>query len=333
MFLLPYIVAMLLWLKRRVPRVSSTRLLTGRWPSPLSRQELPRWLWATAASLAILASEDPAFTLSTHPSRDSLVANLAILLDMSGSMEASDWDSAEPVPEDLTPEQVPPSRITVAKRQIRQLLSDGRPPRRRAALLGFAQNTVLVSPLSDSQDVLLKRLEIIKTEHFSDGTSIGQAIRAAVNALKCAPDDGPRVIVLLSDGVDHAETDEARPELAAQEAAAEGIVIFAIGIGGSRLALHPVDSESGIKWKPVGEPLDMKQLQAIAKATNGQVYEAKDSFLLETAFESLKANLQVQGQNYKVRRTVPLAPWLLLAALLSSVAAAAISHRRRRNVQ
>ena len=330
MFLLPFILVLLLWLRRSVPRVSSTQWLTGRYPSPLSRQELPRWLWAAAASLAILAAEDPHVTYSARPSHHSPVINLAILLDMSGSMEASDWDSAEPLPDNLTPEQVPPSRISVAKQQIQQLLTDSHPPRRRAALLGFAQNTVLVSPLSDSQDVLLERLDIIKTEHFADGTSIGKAIRAAVNALKYAPDDGPRVIVLLSDGVDHTENDELRPEQAAQEAAAEGIVIFAIGIGGN-LALHPLNDDNGIRWKPVGESLNMKQLQAITEITEGRIFEAKNRSELLLAIANISGNqLPVQGMKFKVRHTVSLAPWLLLAAFICAISAVAISYRHRR---
>ena len=309
MFLLPFILALLLWRWRRVPRVSSTHCLTGRWPSPLSRQELPRWLWATAASLAILAAEDPAITYSSRAQRPA-VTNLAILLDMSGSMEASDWNADKPLPEKLTPELVPPSRITIAKEQIRQLLNDC--PNSRTALLGFARNTVLVAPLADSQTFLMERLELIKTEHFADGTSIGQAIRAAVNALKYAPKDGPRAIVLLSDGVDHAEANEARPEQAARDAAAEGIVIFAIGIGGN-LALHPINDDNGIRWKSVGEPLDMEQLRAVADAINAIGHQLKHS-----------------GSEYKVRRTVTLAPWLLLAALASGLCAAFITYRRRR---
>ena len=328
MFLLPYILMLLLWLRRSVPHVSSTHWLTGRYPSPLSRQELPQWLWATAASLAILAAEDPQITYSVQAPRSSVVTNLAILLDMSGSMEASDWDSTEPIPDNLSPEHVPPSRITVAKRQIRQLLTDCR-PNCRAALLGFAKNTVLVSPLADSPNVLLERLELIKTEHFADGTSIGQAIRAAVNSLKYAPKDGPRVIVLLSDGVDHAESEEALPEQAVQEAAAEGIVIFAIGIGG-HLALHPVNDDNGIRWKPVGEPLNMDQLKAITEATKGKAYEAKNSFELALAIKLIKSNLQFQGLKHTIRRTVSLSSWLLLAAIVCAVSSAAISFRRRR---
>ena len=246
---------------------------------------------------------------------------------MSGSMDASDWDSSTPLPDKLTPGLVPPSRITVAKQQIRQLLADV--PNSRAALLGFASNTVLVSPLADSPKVLLQRLEMIKTEHFADGTTIGQGIRAAVNALKYAPDDGPRAIILLSDGVDHTETDAVRPEQAAAEAAAEGIVIFAVGIGG-RVALHPVNDDNGIQWKAVGEPLDINQLAAVAEATRGRVYTANDSSELVQAIASIGQQLRLKNSTFTARRTVTLAPWLLLAAMLSALCASTISFFRPR---
>ena len=315
MFLLPFILAFVLWLWRPVPKVSTTHFLKGKRPSPFSRHELPRWLLATAASLAILAVENHTVTYTSQMPRPT-VTSIAILLDMSGSMEASDWIAGSAPPETLSPDIIPPSRIHVAKEQIRRLLADC--PNCRTALLAFAQNTVLIAPLSNSTHFLLERLELIQTEHFTDGTSIGQALLTAINSLKHAPEDGPHAIVLLSDGVDHSHSEQSSPENAANAA----------GIGGEH-ALHPVTTDNGIRWKEVGEPRDIKQLTDIAEKSGGKLFKAQDGTALAAAINAITSQIKQRNNEFTVHRALNLSPWFMLAAILAIIGYGIARYRSR----
>ena len=323
--ILPYIILLLLWRFRRIPEVSSLQTVAGRAPTPFSRDQLANWLLATAAALALLTLQAPSLTLTRRSSRPA-ITNLAVILDLSGSMDASDWPDGTTPPDTLSPEDLPPSRLTVAKGQLRQFLQDC--PDTRAALIGFAGNTVLVAPLADSPAVLLERLDTLQTGQFTDGTATGQAILAAVRALDYAPDDGPKAIVLFSDGVDHSSSLQSSPENAAEAACAKGITLLAVGIGGEQ-ALHPVHSDSGTRWSPVGEPLDMARLTRLARMTGGQAFHAKDGRQLSQAVSSIRSRLTSNSTVYPVRQTVFLAPWLLSAALLLC-GAAVLAERRAR---
>ncbi|MBP5638273.1 MAG: VWA domain-containing protein [Victivallales bacterium] len=325
MFLLPFILAFVLWLWRPVPKVSTTHFLKGKRPSPFSRHELPRWLLATAASLAILSVENHTVTYTSRMPRPT-VTSIAILLDMSGSMEASDWTAGSAPPEPLSPDIIPPSRIHVAKEQIRRLLADC--PNCRTALLAFAQNTVLIAPLSNSTHFLLERLELIQTEHFTDGTSIGQALLAAINSLKHAPEDGPHAIVLLSDGVDHSQAEQSSPENATNAAIEAGIAIYAIGIGGEH-ALHPVTTDNGIRWKEVGEPLDIKQLTDIAEKSGGKVFKAQDGTALAAAINAIGSQIKQRNNEFTVHRALNLSPWFMLTAILAIIGYGIARYRSR----
>lgn len=313
--LLAIIIAIAIWHFRSARTVTSIQLYEGAKPTFFQRGQLPFLLLTLAACLAWGAIHYPTVTCSIT-AREHVAPTIAVVLDMSGSMEAADWPTNLPLPQNPTPESIPPTRIETAKQHIEKLLENS--PNAYAVLVAFAENTVLVSPISQNKTFLLKRLDQLETSQFQDGTSIGIALSSAAKSLKHAP-PGPKSIVLLSDGVDHA-TNTISPEDAAAEAQQAGITVHTVAIGGKQ-ALHPVTTDSGIRWEPVGEPLDLEQLKRIANITGGQTFTAQDADQLATAVNTIAEDIQRQSTEYKTQQDIPLSPtFLALALCLAAIA-------------
>ena len=287
----------------------SLKNIKGDKPSWFHRARIPAWLLVAAAICALLSQLKVPTTLH---SQEFGKLNLMFIMDFSGSMEASDWLEDKPLPETVTADILPPSRIAVAKEKLRWLLANHHDDS-HIGLVAFARRPYLICPLMNGTAILEERMDQITTDDFEDGTAIGDAINLAVRSLKTV--DGPKAIVLLSDGVDHSQDDKA-PLLAAEAAAKADIVIHTVGIGGKH-AYHPVNTDGGMEWRPVGEELNEPQLTEIARLTNGQYVKAGDADALSKAIESLAAQVIAQPQPTARRVAVPLTPLLLVAALLA----------------
>ena len=287
----------------------SLKNVKGDKPSWFHRARIPAWLLIAAAICALLS---PLKVPTTLRSQEFGKLNLMFVMDFSGSMEASDWPEDKPLPETVTADILPPSRIAVAKEKLRWLLANHHGDS-HIGLVAFARRPYLVCPLMNGTAILEERMEQITTDDLEDGTAIGDAINLAVRSLKTA--DGPKAVILLSDGVDHSQNDKA-PLLAAETAAKADIVIHTVGIGGKH-AYHPVNTDGGMEWRPVGEELNEPQLTEIARLTNGQYFKASDADALSKAIESLAAQVIAQPQPTTRRVSVPLTPLLLVAVLLA----------------
>ena len=287
----------------------SLKNVKGDKPSWFHRARIPVWLLVAAAICALLSQLKVPTTLH---SQEFGKLNLMFVMDFSGSMEASDWPEDKPLPETVTADILPPSRIAVAKEKLRWLLANHHGDS-HIGLVTFARRPYLICPLMNGTAILEERMEQITTDDFEDGTAIGDAINLAVRSLKTA--DGPKAIVLLSDGVDHSQDDKA-PLLAAEAAAKADIVIHTVGIGGKH-AYHPVNTDGGMEWRPVGEELNEPQLTEIARLTNGQYVKASDADALSKAIETLAEQVIAQPRTTARRVSVPLTPLLLVAALLA----------------
>jgi Ca-activated chloride channel homolog len=140
-----------------------------------------------------------------------------------------------------------------------------------------------------------------------------------------------KVMILLTDGEDQ----EGDVEKAAEEAAAEGVVIHTVGLGSPQGDLIP--SEGGFKRDRSGEVvmsrLDESSLRKIAEITHGTYRRAGAGGGELEAVYSLIENMEkreFQGQNYvryQPRFQVPL-----LVALVLLIVELAFPERRRGSV-
>lgn len=313
------IIVIVCWKLRPVREISSTASLPRQRLTPFQRSQRPFWLVAGAAMLSSATFHQPTVSLAL-PQRQTAAVNVAFVLDLSGSMDASDWTQSSPPPASIQTQDLPPSRLATAKEHLDRLLAQAHAQHLRTALVAFADEAVLISPLADRHDTLRQRLQHLRTDQLQDGTRIGIALQTAIRALKHAP-NGPKIIVLLSDGVDHTEDTAASPLQAAQEAAAQHITLHAVAIGGSH-AFHPVTTPEGaIRHEARGEPLDTRQLTSLTQAARGQLFLAQDTAALATALSHIDTSLQQHAATHAVHRTVSLTPCLLLlAALLTFLA-------------
>jgi Ca-activated chloride channel family protein len=196
--------------------------------------------------------------------------SLVVALDISESMAAEDVGNGltEPV-----------SRFTAAKSEIRRLI-DGRRGD-RVGLVIFAGDSFLRFPLTRDHEAALQVLEALQPAEalVRPGSDIASGIKLASDTiLRAAGNDGDGAvngaIAVVSDGEVHAGDAEA----AASGARAQGLQVFAVGVGSEQGATIPLDQNRGVKLNassgaPIVTRLDARYLQRIAAAGGGRYIE------------------------------------------------------------
>jgi len=239
--------------------------------------------------------------------------NLILAIDVSGSMETPD----------LTLDGSAATRLDVVRQVAGEFVE--RRSGDRVGLILFGSQAYLQSPLT---------FDHVTVRHFLDEavigvagreTAIGDAIGLAVKRLRKAP-GGEAVLVLLTDGQNTAGT--VPPRKAAQLAAQNGLRIYTIGIGADRMRVKgPFGIEQEIN--PSAD-LDEDTLKAIAEATGGRYFRARNRHDLEAVYQQLDRLEPVQGNSHTVRPVSALYPWPLGLALLLSLwlVAGALTRRK-----
>ena len=262
---------------------------------PAVRQQLPFVLiWV----LLLLASARPQWLGDPLPMPAS-GRDLLLAIDVSGSMDYADmrWEDEEV------------SRLTLVKHLLGTFI-DGRQGD-RVGLILFGSRAYLQSPLTFDRQTVHTWLDEAQKNIAGPQTAIGDAIGLAVKRLRERPAQS-RVLVLVTDGANNGG--EIDPITAARLAAEEGITIYPIGIG--------ADPEQGgvlgmLGFNP-GIDLDEPSLRAIADATGGEYFRARDSEELLTIEATLDRLEPVAQKPTLARPTLALYPWPLgLAFLLS----------------
>jgi Ca-activated chloride channel family protein len=205
---------------------------------------------------------------------------------------------------------VQPTRLQAAQSAARTLIN-ALPPNDRVGLISFSRAAVLQAPLGTDRTAVGLALDSLRA---NGSTAIGDAIDLAVQQL--APNGAaasgsrrpPAMIILLTDGASNAGID---PATAANDAAAAGIPVNAIGIG-SR------DGNVTIRGQEVG-PVDEQTLQAVAASTGGKYFYAAGAGQLQQIYSNLGAQFSWQFVPFDL--TLPV----LILAVLVLVAGATLS--------
>jgi len=187
--------------------------------------------------------------------------DIVIAMDCSLSMMAEDFK---------------PSRLEKAKQEVNGLIARLRGD--RVGLVAFAGAAFIQCPLTLDYSAAGMFLDIMDGNLIPQpGTAIGDAIRTSTGAFN-QKERKYKVLILLTDGEDH----DSDPLGAAEEAAAEGIRIYTIGIGsvqGDPIPLRNKRGEvTGYKKDDEGNVvvsrLDEITLQKIALSSDGKYYPA-----------------------------------------------------------
>ncbi len=289
----------------RVPDVTAFDLGGG-----VTRIERPRrwllWLAVLAWALAVFAASRPQW-LGDAVSIPVSGRDLMLAVDLSDSMRTGDFERDG--------RQV--NRLTVTKAVATEFIERRRGD--RVGLILFGTRAYLQTPLTFDVDTVRRLLGEAAIGLAGERTAIGDAIGLAVKRLENAG-DANRVLILMTDGANTAG--EVAPIRAAELAAERGLKIYTIGIG--------ADEDFDNSWlglrrsNPSSQP-DEATLRAIAAATGGRYFRARDSEELVGIYAELDALEPLPRDSEKLRPirplfVYPLAGALALASLLLALA-------------
>jgi Ca-activated chloride channel family protein len=277
------------------------------------------WLQAAALGLGVLALARP--QLGEHPADLAQTGrDLLVVLDLSRSMTVAD---------------VAPTRLAAAKEAVWEMVSAS--PGDRVGLIVFGGSAFLQLPLTSDHATFKLFLDAASPDDLGDpATDIGTALATAGKVFEHEGDQGHRAVLLASDG----ESDEADLPAATASLRAEGIPVFALGVGTVSGGAVPADSsEAPEKFHRdhIGRiaisRLDETELRAVVKLTGGgygRASRAEDRRAVRAALA------RVQSRTLSIRQATeradrfqwPLA--LAVVALLGDLAVGAGQRRRRR---
>ncbi|HIB53859.1 MAG TPA: VWA domain-containing protein [Nitrospirales bacterium] len=228
--------------------------------------------------------------------------DLMLAVDLSGSMEAQDFQLRGAVVDRLT------AAKAVAADFIVRRTGD------RLGLILFGQKAYIQTPLTYDRETVRTLLMESAIGLAGRETAIGDAIGLAIKRLK-KQSSSSRVLILLTDGANTAG--EVKPRKAAELAAEQGLKIYTIGIGADEMVLS---SLFGSRIVNPSADLDEETLMAIADRTGGRYFRAHNTQELEEIYSLLDTLEPVEHDVQMFRPRSALFYWPLgMALCLASV--------------
>jgi Ca-activated chloride channel family protein len=252
-----------------------------------------------AIALVIIAAARPQ-SGEAHEIVKGEGVDIALALDMSGSMSALDFE--------------PDNRLEAAKGVIADFIAERKYD--RVGLVVFAKEAFIHSPPTIDHRVLsflLDEVELASDLRIQDGTAIGLGLAAAANMLR-ESDSKSRVIVLLTDGVNNSGAID--PLTAALAAKTLDIKVYTIGIGRPEGALVTPRSIGG-NWLVLRQSaVDEETLREIAATTGGRYFRASDTQGLREIYDEINALEKTEVEVRQITRYRELSVWLLIPVAL-----------------
>ncbi|MFK0573585.1 VWA domain-containing protein [Endozoicomonas sp.] len=253
----------------KVPFFQRLAQLSGQTPSggaALIRRILFQRIWLGAAWFLLVIALAKPLLLGEPVSEKKSTTDLMMLVDLSASMEATDFLLASGQAVD---------RLTALK----QVLADfaGQRENDRLGLIVFADNAYLQVPFTADHGTFLQLLDELEIGMAGQQTRLGDGVGLAIQLFESSQKKH-RVLLVLTDGNDTGS--RVPPIEAAKVAASKGIRIYSIAMG---------DPAS------IGEAaLDIKSLQQMATVTGGSFYQAMNSQQLQAIYGEIDALEQEQ---------------------------------------
>lgn len=290
------------WWRPHVVRFSSTRAVRRALGFRSVLAGVVPALECIAMACVIVALARPQL-VTRETVRETPGIDILLALDTSCSMSETDMGA----------NGASLSRLEAAKRVMATFVE--RRNEDRVGLLLFGDEAFVQVPLTLDHDALrdfVGQVEIGMAGR--NATAVGTAIAVGAKRMKelTAPS---RVMVLVTDGRSNAGS--VGPVLAAQAAAALGIKVYTIGVGGGQgsgmLAL----------FRAPGADIDEPTLRAVATLTNAQFFRATDAGALDEVYAEIDRLEKSTGRSKEfVHRDEQYLRYLLpgLAAYLVALA-------------
>ncbi len=282
------------WNKLCDPHLLSHLLINK--PQPGSR--LPLWMLTIAWLLTILALAGPTWSKLEQPLYRSDTA-LVVLLDLSKSMDATD---------------IQPSRLDLAKFKLIDLFKQHKEG--KSALIVYAANPFIVSPLTDDADTIIAQIPALSTALVPrQGSRADLAMKKAAELMKQAGSPQGHIL-LITDGIN----DDSLSIAKALNSLGINISVFAVGTHSG--APIPVQNGGFLKDRDgaiVIPQLDRDSLMKLANAGGGlyQTMTASPRDIQRlTAYFSADSQLdQADKQKQTSDSWREQGPWLVLLIL------------------
>ena len=198
--------------------------------------------------------------------------NLMLAVDLSGSMDAKDFE--------LGNRRV--DRLTATKAVAGDFI--GRREGDRIGLILFGERAYLQVPLTLDRETVNTLLMEAFIGLAGEKTAIGDAITLAVKRIHDqGAEGGEQVLILLTDGANTAG--EIDPLKAAELAQQIGLRIYTIGIGAEQMVVSSITG--GMRRVNPSADLDEETLTRIAELTGGRYFRAKDTAGLQDIYRLL----------------------------------------------
>jgi len=265
-----------------------------------------RWL---ILALLIIALAQPRFTHSETKVTASGV-DIAVALDMSGSMASEDFEAPRESWISATPSRL--SRLEMAKKVLKGFID--KRPSDRIGIVAFATQAYIACPLTLDHDFLLDNLTRLELGTIDDSrTAIGSALSAAINRLRDLKSK-TKIVILMTDGENN--SGKIPPLTAAEAAHALGIKVYTIGVGMRGTAPMPVfwnGRKVGYRQEPVD--IDEDTLQKIAEMTGGKYYRADNAQRFQAIYGEIDKLEKTEAEVKKYSHHDELFAWFITPGL------------------
>jgi len=261
------------------------------------------WLAIIAWALLVLAAARPE-RIGDELDVPVSGRNLMLAVDLSGSMDAKDFELGNRRVDRLT------ATKAVASDFIARRKGD------RIGLILFGERAYLQVPLTLDRETV----NILLMEAFiglaGEKTAIGDAITLAVKRIHDQEAVGDeQILIVLTDGANTAG--EIDPIKAAELAQQIGLRIYTIGIGAEQMMVSSITG--GLRPVNPSADLDEETLTRIAAITGGQYFRAKDTAGLQDIYRLLDEMEPVAEPEAGFRPVKSLYYWPLGGAFVLTV--------------
>lgn len=278
--------------------VGDSRFLEGGLSLRVALAWLPRALTMAGLALAVIALAGPGNS-NKETVRRSEGLDIMLAIDTSCSMQAEDMVPGKPI-----------SRLQVVKDVVDRFIEDR--PDDRIGVVAFGETAFTHVPLTLDHDTLRDVMQFVNIGVAGDGaTAVGTALAVASKRMK-ALEAPSRLVILLTDGQSNTGRS---PMEAAEAAAAVGIRVYTIGVGAR--------ASRGLLGRASG--LDEATLGAIAEATNGRYFRARDAKTLDAVYETIDVLEVSPAEVEEIAEFIHWYPWALAPGLLGLVLAFLLS--------
>jgi Ca-activated chloride channel family protein len=256
----------------RVPFFQRLVKLTGQTPTRgavILQRMLFQKLWVPITWVLLVSALAKPLFLADPIEQTKSARDLMIAVDLSGSMEATDFTSADG-------RQI--SRLDAIKLVLAEFAEQRKHD--RLGLIVFGDSPYLQAPFTEDHRTWFTLLEETEIAMAGQSTMFGDAIGLAIKLFEGSETEN-QVLIVLTDGNDTGS--KVPPIEAAKVAARKNVTIYTIAVG---------DPET------VGEEaLDLDVLQSIADITGGGAYQALDRTQLQKIYEDIA---ELEPEEYEV---------------------------------